>query len=220
MSDKIEKTQEESNAEEILKTEMIELRQLAISIGMVIGGSGVNSISPQIGKAKLQEKIAAYQEDIYLKAQEKRALEEQNTQVLPDNLPVTAQPNETKNMRRTRMLNEASRLVRCTIACLNRDKSEWHGEVLTFSNSFIGSIKKFIPFNSENAYHVPQVLITMMEDRKHTIFKTKRDNLGRKIKYGIQVPEFQITKHPALTVEEHAELRKIQLLSKGDTSEL
>lgn len=212
-----DKTPEQIEAEK----EMIELRQLAISIGMVIGGTGGNGFHPSIGKEKLQDKIKTYQEELFRTAQEKRLAEAANeADPLPKNLPVTPQPNETKNQKRTRLLNEANRLVRVTVVCLNRDKSEWQGEILTFSNSFIGTIKKFVPFNSENPYHVPTALITMMKERNHTIFKTKRDNMGRKIRYGVSVPEFSIVEHEALTTEEHAELRKIQLLEKGDTSEL
>lgn len=213
-------TADQVTAKETEEKKLIELKQLAIGIGMVLGGQGISGFHPNIKAEKLQEKITAFQEHLYVTKQAELTKEMELKASLPDNLPLTPLANETKNQKRTRLLKEANRLMRVQVSCLNRDKAEWEGEIFTAANSFIGTIKKFVPFNTDTPYHVPAILVQMMRERTHTVFKTRRDHMNRKIRYGVQVPEFSIVEHPALSAEEYAELRQQQLLAKGDTSAL
>lgn len=207
MSNKKEQTPEEIQAQQ----ELSELRQLAISLGMQVG----KDFSANTGKEKLEERIAEFQEKVFQAAEAKRQEEVQEKRPLPANLPITPAANETKNQRRQRMHNEANRLIRVKVTCHNKDKSEWFGEVFTFRNSFIGTIKKFVPFGSPEPYHVPKVLVTMMKDRKYTAYRNVKDRFGNTTKKGYTTPEFSIEEFPPLTAKEHEELRKTQLIAKG-----
>lgn len=191
--------------------ELQELKITAISIGMKVGVD----FHPNIGKEKLLAKIDEYQERLAAEY----ALKNQPKPVLPTDLPITAdESNESKNARRARKAKDASRYIRCTITCRNPDKSEWDGEYLTASNSLIGTVRKFVPYNRDEPFHVPRILVNMLKDRQYTAFTTVRGKYGVDSKKGRVVPEFSIVEHPDLSLDEYQELQRQQAIRKGDLS--
>ncbi len=201
---------QELTAEQITANEELqELKITAISIGMKVGVD----FHPSIGKEKLLERMDEYQEKLATEYSLKNAPKNK----LPDYLPVTAdEENESKSARRARKAKEANRYVRSTITCVNPDKSEWDGEYLTASNGLIGTVRKFVPFNRDEPYHVPQILVKMIQDRRYTSFTTVRGKHGVDTKKGKIVPEFNVIIHPDLTIAEHKELQRQQAIRKGD----
>lgn len=116
---------------------------------------------------------------------------------------------ETPQERRERLRRKANKLVRVRVTCMNPNKKEWSGEILTASNSVIGTVRKFIPFGQET--YVPQILLNMMEERQFQFFETKRDKrTGQQTRKPRLVKEFGIEKLKGLTKKELEELAKQQ----------
>ena len=48
---------------------------------------------------------------------------------------------------------------------MNPAKKEWTGEIMTVGNRVIGSVKKFIPFNADDGWHVPYIMYEQLRER-------------------------------------------------------
>lgn len=121
---------------------------------------------------------------------------------------------ELKRMSNNRLRKEAQKLVRVVVTCMNPDKREWHGEVFTVGNAVIGTIKKFVPFNNEEGYHVPQAILTQIQNRKYQHFVKKPIPGTRQTKL---IPtmsrEFNVQILPPLNKKELDELARKQALN-------
>jgi hypothetical protein len=127
----------------------------------------------------------------------------------------TGVPKETRAQRTMRLRKDAHKLVRVIISCRHPDKTEWEGETFTASNSAVGSITKYVPFNNEEGWHVPQIILNMIRERECSVFQWKKTAGGNKIKKGKQIKEFSVTVLPALTGEELQELKEQQALARS-----
>ena len=206
-----------SDTQKELTEEQKDLQQLkidAISIGMIAG----KDFPYNINKENLLIKVGEYQETLAAAYAAKMA-KQAPRKPLPTNLPVTAPPNETKNMRRARMVKEARRNRRVVIVCNNPDKREWDGEVMSCGNSFIGQTKKFVPFNTDTPYHVPQILLDMVLDRKCSVYKTIKDKFNNESQKQGLIKEFSVTYVDELTRDEHKDIATLQQLEKGKITE-
>ena len=74
----------------------------------------------------------------------------------------------------TQVRKDANKLVRIRLTCMNPDKTQWPGEVFDVGNSITGSIKKFVPFEAEDGYHVPQMIYDVLVARKYQQHKKVR----------------------------------------------
>jgi len=127
------------------------------------------------------------------------------------NEPVSKAPNyadETEKSRQKRLNTEAdirknfaTELVRVRITCMNPHKSEWNGEIFTVQNRTIGTLRKFVPYNAENGWHIPRMMLEMLREKQCQVFHTVTQN-GVKVRKGKLVPEFAIEELPDLTSEE------------------
>ena len=154
---------------------------------------------PAISLAKLREKVVTELTDA-APVQE----EEPNTPVV-----------ETDNQRRIRHRREAGELVRIRVSCMNPAKSEWEGEIFCAGNSQVGSFTKYVPFNNEDGWHVPRVILNMMQERQCQIFITVRDGRGNSTRKGKLIKEFAIEVLPALSAEELHDLAQRQAMAKS-----
>jgi hypothetical protein len=96
----------------------------------------------------------------------------------------------------------AIELIRVRITNMNPNKNEWEGEILTVVSRLTGTVKKYIPFNAEEGYHVPRILLDMMRDKKVQVFTSIKRN-GTEIRQGKMVPEYAIQELPNLTQAEY-----------------
>jgi hypothetical protein len=112
------------------------------------------------------------------------------------------------------VVNDASKLVRINVTCMNPNKKEWFGEVFTISNS-LGRWRKFVPFNSDEGYHVPNIIYQFMKERKCQIFVNKKNDKGEPIRTGKIIKEFAIDLLEPLTKVELDNLRKEQAARQG-----
>ena len=122
---------------------------------------------------------------------------------------------ETIGEKRKRLKTEALKLVRIRLTCLNPAKKEWEGEIITVGNSLIGSVKKFVPFNADDGWHVPYVIYQQLKERQCQIFQTATDARGNKVRRGKLIKEFAIEVLPPLTKEELDELARRQAMAKA-----
>ena len=111
----------------------------------------------------------------------------------------------TATQIRQQHLAEATKLVRVRITCHNPMKKEWRGEVFTFANSIVGSIKKFVPYNTEGdetGYHIPHCIYQLMKEKKYQSFVTKKLANGDAVRAPKLAQEFTLEVLPQLTQEE------------------
>jgi len=145
---------------------------------------------PSIGVDKLREKVAA-----------KLSGEPQ-----PVEVPVVA-PFDRAAARRA-----ANALVRIRVTCMNPLKKEWDGEIFTTGNAAVGTIRKYVPFEADDGYHVPQMLLTMLQERQCQVFTTVVNSLGNKVRRGKLIKEFAIEILPPLTEKQLADLARQQAM--------
>lgn len=163
---------------------------------------------PNIGLDKLKEKIADKQN-----APVEADLTTADITELSDKVSNSpAERIETANDVRARIRKKAHQLVRVRVSCMNPLKGNLKGEILSVGNSYIGFTKKFIPFNAEQGWHLPQILLTCLQDKKYmTHFEVKIGN--KKIKKHKLVPEYAIEILPPLTAQELKDLSQRQIIA-------
>lgn len=106
---------------------------------------------------------------------------------------------------RAKIRKEQLKLVRIRLTVMNPAKKAWRGEIFTFANSVIGTVKKFVPYGPKfytNGYHVPYCIYSLLKEKQFLDINTTTDKEG-KINVTTQlVPEFSIEVLPNLTQEE------------------
>lgn len=111
---------------------------------------------------------------------------------------------ETKATLRTRLIREATRLVRVRVTNMNPAKAAFPGEIFTVANSTVGTIRKFIPYGAgtEAGYHIPYAIYEMIKRKKFTLTKKEVGPNGSPIFNKYERKEFAIEVLEQLTPEE------------------
>lgn len=155
---------------------------------------------PSIGLEKLREKVnAAVTKPAQAGQQTAEAIEK----------------GESETAYRQRCIADATRLIRIRLTNMNPLKKEWDGEVITVGNTIVGTLKKYIPFNAEEGWHVPYMMYEELRDRQCQVFFTKTDHRGYKVREGKLIKEFAIEVLPQLTTEELKDLAQRQAMAKA-----
>jgi len=158
---------------------------------------------PSIGLEKLREKVNA-------------AVAGETTE------PETPAPSEaaaintaveTEAQKTKRLKDDAARLVRIRLTCMNPAKNEWPGEIISVGNARVGAFSKFIPFNADDGWHVPNIIYKALADRMCQVFVTTTDSRGNKSRKGKLIREFAIEILPELNAEELHDLAQRQAMS-------
>ncbi len=189
----LDNEQELDEAAQLAATELENLKSRAEKLGV--------KFHPSISAEKLREKIKAYQADGEGEAGEAEPKAEDTT--------------ENPSLKKLRLKREALKLVRVRITCMNPAKKEWEGEIITVANNAVGTVKRYVPFNTEDGWHVEHILLEQLRQRQCQIFVTEKDSRGNKVRKGKLIREFAIEVLPPLTEEELAELAQRQALAKG-----
>jgi hypothetical protein len=161
------------------------------------------SYHPSIGLEKLREKVNA------AVAGEKDEPETPE----PSAAAVINTAKETEGQKTKRLKDDAARLVRIRLTCMNPAKSEWPGEIISVGNARVGSFSKFVPFNADEGWHVPNIIYKALVDRQCQVFVTTADARGNKTRKGKLIREFAIEILPELTGEELHDLAQRQAMS-------
>jgi len=154
---------------------------------------------PSISAEKLREKLA-----------EHAAAQEANQPAAPE--PVVAAA-ETAGQKRKRLQDEQTKLVRVRLTCMNPNKREWEGELFSIGNNVVGTIKKYVPFNAPNGWHIPQIMLNMIQERQCQIFENKKAKNGVTVRQGKLIKEFAIEILDALTPEQLHDLAQQQAMA-------
>jgi hypothetical protein len=128
-------------------------------------------------------------------------------------IPLTAEEYRKSDAKERKRL--AGRLIRCNVTCMNPEKKNWQGEIISVGSAKLGTFKKFVAFNTTEGYHIPQIIYDMLKERKCTIFVEGRDPRGNKTKVGKLINEFSIDVLPPLTPDELSDLARKQALAAG-----
>lgn len=163
------------------------------------------SYHPSIGLEKLREKVNAA---VAGKTEEPETPEAPVAEAAAINTAVETEAQKTKRLK-----DDANRLVRIRLTCMNPAKAEWPGEIISVGNSRVGSFSKFIPFNADEGWHVPNIIYKALVDRMCQVFITTTDNRGNKTRKGKLIREFAIEVLPELTAEELHDLAQRQAMS-------
>lgn len=159
------------------------------------------SYHPSIGVEKLREKLAAAMEG---------GEEETKNEGKGSDAPV-----ETEAQKRLRLMQEATKLVRIRVTCMNPAKKEWEGEIITVGNAGVGTYKKYIPFNADEGWHVPNIIYQALQERQCQVFVSTKTKNGVTIRQGKMIKEFAIEVLPPLTEEELKDLAQRQAMAKS-----
>lgn len=155
--------------------------------------------SPNISAETLSERIKE-------KVAELEAAEQ------PEPVPEVVVP-ETPQRRRVRLRREAAKLVRIRVTCMNPAKREWQGELFSVGNTAVGDYRRMVPFGVE--WHVEQIMLNMIQERKYQMFRTLRNAQGETYKEAEFVKEFAVEILPALTPTELKALAQRQAMAAG-----
>lgn len=125
----------------------------------------------------------------------------------PSNLAstITAAPAGKPLSLRQHIYNRDMVLIRVRIQNLDPKKKDLQGEVLSISNRYLGTVKKFVPYgeNTDDGWHLPKVILDELLSRKFLNITTTRDKITRQIKVSKRwAKEFSIEILPPLTKEE------------------
>ncbi len=177
------------NETAVVPSELDSLKARATLMGL--------TFHPAIGVEKLREKVAA-------------ALDDTPEPIVK----VVKAVEETVNQKRVRQKQEALALVRIRVTCMNPAKKEWDGEILTVGNATVGSVSKYIPFNADEGWHVPNIIYQVMKDRMCQTFYAAKDARGNNIRKGKLIKEFAIEVLDPLTEAEIKDLAQRQAIAK------
>lgn len=200
--------------------ELTALKQRADLMGL--------SYHPSIGVEKLRIKIAEALQGVTSTSTTSEDTTQEPAKAAAPDVPANMQAiqneddgstkyviKETPEQKRARIRREANEMVRIRVTCMNPAKKEWHGEIFTVGNAAVGTIKKFVPFNAEEGWHVPRMLLQMMEQRQCQIFVNGKSKNGVTFRQGKLIKEFAIEILPALTEQELRELARRQAMAAG-----
>lgn len=156
-------------------------------------------------------------------AQFKSTLVEMETEEIEEEIVVKEKPKtkpvkkvETVTAKKIRMRNEAIKLVRVRLTCMNPAKKNWPGEIFSVSNKILGTIKKYIPYDTtEDGYHIPYVIYEHLKDRQYQTFIRRKLANGQTAVTGKLVKEFSIEILPSLTQKELDKLATQQAMANS-----
>jgi len=153
-------------------------------------------------KAKINDKLEGITED--------QADEEVETIIAANGATPTAK--ESADQARINRKHEALKLVRIRVACMNPVKANMKGDIFSVGNAELGMLKKFVPFNAEQGWHVPNLILQELKDKKFVSHYTVK--VGNKtVNKNKLVPEYSIEILDPLTPEELKDLANRQLMS-------
>lgn len=200
------------NTEVIPQDELTTLKARADKMGI--------SYHPSIGVDKLRDKVAAVlagtkPADPAPGADVIVAATLTATPSAPPVETVAAPQVETEVQRRKRLKLEAMALVRIRLSCMNPAKKEWDGEIITVGNRLVGTVRKYIPFNADEGWHVPRIMYEVLKDKQCQVFVSSKSKNGVTQREGRLIKEFAIEVLPDLTPAELQEMARRQAMTSA-----
>lgn len=174
---------------------LVALKQRADNLGITYGA--------KIGEAKLSDRI-----------EEHLAMVDEHIHVPGPTLNPQARELDNKALhaqQQEKLRKEQLKLVRVVVNNLDPNKREWEGEIFTVSNDLIGTVKKYIPFNHQVGWHIPQIMLNVIKDKKCQIFSSRKSSVtGITVHTTKSANAYGIEVLPPLTPSELEKLAKQQ----------
>ena len=205
-------------------SELIELKKHAASLGLSFSPNiGIDTLRTRIKEALVEKGELPPMEDprvqqaarefsqtsTVLTGESVEVTTSQDTIAAPPVTPMTEEEvraaieaSETPDQRRHRLHQEQMKLIRVVVHCNNDQKSELTGETIKVANRIIGSFTKFIPFDNDEGYHIPQIMLDTLNDKVCQKWKTTKLVSGETVKMPFMTKEYSITVLPELTEED------------------
>ena len=98
---------------------------------------------------------------------------------------------------------------------MNPAKAAYPGEIFTVSNSVVGTHKKYVPFNADSGWHVPQIILNMIKAREYMHHYIVPGPKGSKINRQKLVKEFSVEILDPLTAKELKDLAQRQAMANS-----
>ena len=103
----------------------------------------------------------------------------------------------------------AMRLVRIVVRSNNPNQTEKTGAIFSVGSSIINkgrSVRKYVPFNNEEGWHVPHMLYQHILNSECQIWKTVKDRSGNSVRTPHRIKAYNVELLPPLTGKELHEL--------------
>lgn len=121
---------------------------------------------------------------------------------------------EYERLKRNDDAHRVSELIRARITCMNPNKKDWPGEVISVGSRKHGTFKKFIPFDGQ-PYHIPRIIYDYLCERECSVFYNVRDRRNGTVRRAKLIKEFAIDVLPPLSPKELEDLRRKQAMKQG-----
>ena len=147
--------------------------------------------------------------------------ETQETQATPDGVVLTPDMLDDFKFNGVELEglreNDAMKLVRVVVRPNDPLKLESRGEIFSFGNSVVNNgkiVKKFVPFNNEEGWHIPSIIYENILAAECQIFKKVTRN-GQETMEPQKIKAYNVETLPALTQDE---IDKIAVRQKSTSS--
>ena len=179
--------------------ELIELKLEAQELNL--------AFNPRIGAEKLRLKIANKRRELAELAGPGEVKTDDSVK------QVIVAPKQTPAELFAERKREATRLVRVIVTCMNPNKAAWRGDIISVGSSKLGTFKKFVPFNNNAGYHIPNIMYKELLSRKCSIAYATKGPRGEKINKMKQIQEYSIQLLDPLDAKELKELARRQTMT-------
>lgn len=119
--------------------------------------------------------------------------------------------DESDVARRSRLKKKASRLIRVRIHCNDPAKKDWPGEYITVGNNAVGTYRKYVPYNQDEPFHLPEIIVNALREKRVQVFATKKSKNGIPVRESKSIAAYAIEVVQPLTEEELTQLANSQM---------
>lgn len=208
---------EEASEDSGKPTELDMLKNRARLMGIAFS----NNIGADVLRARIKAKLDGEPDQPEQQQEEDNHKKELDPEIeQKDREPFSAtetKPKPKAKSLRQMMFEREMKLVRLRITNLDPRKKDLPGEIFTFANEILGSVKKYIPYGeaTENGYHVPHCIYKQLRDREFVNIRTRKGKNGTPIVETGMAREFALEVLPPLTPKELTQLAAAQAAKGG-----
>lgn len=128
--------------------------------------------------------------------------------------PEAAKPAGTSlASKKKQQREECLALKRIRLTCMDPNKRAWKGELFTISNNLVGTVKRYVPFDTEDGWHVPKIIYDHIKTAKCQIF-VKEKIKGVDVPKGKLINTYAVEDLPPLTEKQIKELARKQAMAR------
>lgn len=114
---------------------------------------------------------------------------------------------KAKKLDKASERKRSQKLVRVIVRPLDPRRTQLDGELVMTGNAAIGTTGKFVPFNIEAGFHIPEIIYNTLKDRTFTEFYTVQDKDSNEHTKSRQKKAFIIEVLDPLSEEEIQEIK-------------